>query len=71
MYFEFKSREIETTEIKKLHIGDVFRYNDTVYIKLKNNECLNIFNDIISELSIPPETKVEQLDYTFVIHAEE
>lgn len=70
MFFKYDKRKPLFTPYKSLNIGDMFRYCNTVYIKLNADSALNIYTDDILELNIN-DNDVELLDYDIIIYAEE
>ena len=70
MYFDYCIREPEKVSFDALHIGDVFRYNDTLYIKLKGCSVLKIYDDDIIEMK-NVNSDVELVDYKIIIYSEE
>lgn len=70
MFFKYGKRQPLFTPYKSLNIGDMFRINDTVYIKLNGKSALKIYTDEIIEINIP-DTDIELLDYDIIIYAEE
>lgn len=70
MFFKYDKRKPLITPYKTLNVGDMFRFRDTVYIKLNGSSALNIYTDEIIELTMCG-TEVELLDYDIIIYAEE
>ena len=69
MYFEFQKPKYESVLYRNLNIGDMFFFANGCYIKLRGNECLNIYNDSIDTFN--SEINVELVDYKIVIYHEE
>ena len=70
MFFKYDKRKPLITPYKSLKTGDIFRFHDSLYIKLNENIVLNIISDVIDELDIY-DSNVELLDYDIIIYAEE
>ena len=69
MYYEFQKPKTQSVIYKNLNIGDMFFFADGCYIKLRGDESLNVYNNLIDSFS--SEISVEIVDYKIIIFSEE
>ena len=68
MFFKYDKTKPEEISYKTLITGDMFRFNNVIYIKLDENKALNILTDEIIDYNMP-DTVVELLDYEIIIYS--